>query len=131
MELYHDLCIEIDIITIRIKNLKSEYKYWLKASHQSTINRAFPLDICLDRMKKICDLVEEYTILLEEKESTRREIEQRMAEYDGLEYKVAYMRHVQGMTLPEIAAGLGYSYDWIKRISMRIGKQYTKSTLTS
>lgn len=82
-------------------------------------------------MKKISDLVEEYTILLEEKESTRKEIEQRMNEFEGLEYKVAYMRNAKGMTLPEIAADLGYSYDWIKRISMRIRKQYTKSTLTS
>jgi hypothetical protein len=42
------------------------------------INRAFPLDICLDRMKKIGDLVEKYTILLEGKEGARKEIEQRM-----------------------------------------------------
>jgi DNA-directed RNA polymerase specialized sigma24 family protein len=131
MELYHDLCIEIDIITIRIKNLENEYNYWLEASFKSTINKAFPLDTCLNRMQKICDLVEEYTNLLEEKESTRKEIEQRMSAFEGLEYKVAYMRHAKGMTLPEIAADLGYSYDWIKRISMRIRKQYTKSTLTS
>jgi hypothetical protein len=72
MELYHDLCIEIDIITIRIKNLESKYKYWLKACHDSTINKAFPLDTCLNRMERICDLVEEYTILLDEKEKTRK-----------------------------------------------------------
>jgi hypothetical protein len=101
MEFYHDLCIEIDIITIRIKNLESEYKYWLKACHDSTINRAFPLDICLSRMENICNKVEEYTTLLEEKVSVRKEIERRMSEFETLESKVSYMRDVLGMTLPE------------------------------
>jgi hypothetical protein len=127
MELYHDLCIEIDIITIRIKNLENEHKYWLKACHDSTINRAFPLDTCLNRMKKICDLVEEYTILLEGKESTKIEIERRMSEFETLETKVAYMRDALGMTLPEIAAELGYSLIWIKKISQRIRKSIPKS----
>jgi DNA-directed RNA polymerase specialized sigma subunit len=130
MELYHDLCIEIDIITIRIKNLESEYKYWLMACHDSTINRAFPLDTCLNRMENICNKVEEYTTVLEEKERTRREIEQRMNEFEGLEQKVAYMRDVKDMTLPEIAADLGYSYIWIKKISARAKKNYTKNILT-
>lgn len=123
MELYYDLCIEIDIITIRIKNLESEYKYWLKACHDSTIN-SFPLDTCLSRMENICNKVEEYTILLEEKENTRKEIEQRMNEFEGLEQKVAYMRDVKGMTLPEIAADLGYSYVWIKKISAKTKRLY-------
>jgi DNA-directed RNA polymerase specialized sigma24 family protein len=82
-------------------------------------------------MKKICDLVEEYTILLEEKERTRKEIELKMAEFEGLEQKVAYMRDVKDMTLPEIAADLGYSYIWIKKISTRAKKNYTKNILTS
>jgi DNA-directed RNA polymerase specialized sigma24 family protein len=82
-------------------------------------------------MKKICDLVEEYTILLEEKERTRKEIEQRMNEFEGLEQKVVYMRDVKGMTLPEIAADLGYSYVWIKKISAKTKRDYTKSILTS
>jgi hypothetical protein len=78
-------------------------------------------------MKKICDLVEEYTILLEEKESTRKEIEQRMNESEGLEYKVAYMIHAKGMTLPEIAAHLGYSYGWIRQLSMKTSMKKRKT----
>lgn len=59
-------------------------------------------------MEGICDLVEEYTIFLEEKDSVRKEIEQRMTEFDSLEHKVAYLRDVQRMTLSEIAADLSY-----------------------
>lgn len=45
--------------------------------------------------------------------------------FEVLEQKVAYMRDVQGMTLPEIAADLGYSYIWIKKISAKTKKDYT------
>lgn len=127
---YRDLCVEIDIIQVRIRNLESEYKYWLQASFQSSINKAFPLDICLNRMEKICNQVEEYTCLLEEKEKTRKEIEKRMSEFEGIEQKVTYFRDVQGMTLPEIAAHLNFSYSWIKKLSMKTTtKKKKKGTL--
>lgn len=132
MELYRDLLNEIDIITIRIENLEQEYKFWLNASAgEFSTKKAFPLDTCLDRMKRICDQVEEYTILREGKEETRKEIEQRMASFEGLGYKVVYMRDVLHMTLPEIAANLNYSYIWVKKISARVRKQYTQNILTS
>jgi hypothetical protein len=58
-------------------------------------------------------------------------MEQRIAEFEGLEQKVAYMRDVLGMTLSEIAADLGYSYIWIKKISSRTKKLHTKRIRTS
>jgi len=124
--LYHDLCKEIDMLEIRIRDLEMEYKWWLKACH-GTGRNAVPLDICLKRMEEICDQVEMYSTLLETKEKTREEIEKRMSELEGLEGKVMYMREVEGKTLAEIAADLGYSYIWIKKISARAKKKYTKS----
>lgn len=129
-QLYHDLCAEIDILEVRIKDLEAEYKFWYQSSFSSKRNRAFPLDICLNRMKEICDQVEAYSILLEEKEKARKEMEQRMAEIESIEGKVAYMRDVQGMTLAEIAAHLNFSYSWIKKLSMRTSTKGTKKELT-
>ncbi|SEN53533.1 sigma factor-like helix-turn-helix DNA-binding protein [Lihuaxuella thermophila] len=127
-KLYSDLCTEIDILTLRIKDLEMEYKFWYRACFG---NRSFPLDICLKRMEEICDQVEMYSTLLEEKEKTRKEIEKRMSEFEGLEYKVSYLRDVKGMTLAEIAAELGYSYIWIKQISARTRKKkHTKNILS-
>jgi len=77
-------------------------------------------------MKEICDQVEVYSQILDEKEKTRKAIEARMSEFEGLEAKVAYMRDVQGMTLIEIAAHLGYSYDWIRKLSSRTRRKGTK-----
>lgn len=132
MELYRDLLNEIDIIQIRINNLEAEHEFWYNASIKPNTKDAFPLDICLQRMKRICDQVEECTILLDGKEKARKEIEQRMAAFEGLENKVVYMRDVLRMTLPEIAADLGYSYIWIKQISARVRrKEHTRNILTS
>jgi hypothetical protein len=113
--LYQDLCREIDVYEIRIRDLEAEYKFWYKACHQG----GFPLDTCLIRMKDICDRVEMYSRILDEKEKRRKEMEQHIAGFEGLEHRVAYMRDIQGMTLPEIAAELGYSYDWVKKLSAR------------
>lgn len=132
MELYRDLLNEIDIIKVRINNLEKEYDFWLKATVEPNGYDAFPLDTCLDRMKRICNQVEGYVTLLDEKEKARKEIEQRMSEFEGLEYKVTYMRDVLHMTLPEIAADLGYSYIWIKQVSARARrKEHTRNILTS
>lgn len=132
MELYRDLLNEIDIIQIRINNLEKEYDFWYDASIKPNTMEAFPLDICLKRMEKICNQVEQYSTILDEKEQTRKEIEQRMAAFEGLENKVVYMRDVLRMTLPEIAADLGYSYIWIKQISARVRrKEHTRNILTS
>lgn len=124
---YHDLCAEIDILEIRIRDLEMEYKFWYRTCHGGSL----PLDTCLIRMKEICDQVEMYSTMLEKKEEARKEIEGRLNQFEGLEQKVAYMRDIKGMTLPEIAAHLGYSYDWIKKLSARTRKKGTKKALSS
>ncbi|MBA4541967.1 hypothetical protein H1164_03495 [Thermoactinomyces daqus] len=128
-QLYNDLCAEIDILETRISDLEFEYWYWYKACFGARINRAIPLDVCLNRMKVICDQVEVYSTILEEKEKARKEIEKRMADIESIEGKVAYMRDVKGMTLAEIAADLNFSYSWIKKLSMRTSKG-TRKELT-
>lgn len=122
MGLYNDLCREIDILNTRINDLESEYKFWYKACFGTGSRLHIPLDRCLGRMKEICDLVEGYTSLLEEKEKAKKEIEAKMSEFEGLEYQIMYLREVEGKTLAEIAAELGYSLVWIKKVHARMGK---------
>ncbi|MBH8606008.1 hypothetical protein [Thermoactinomyces sp. CICC 10521] len=115
---------------VRIKDLEAEYNFWYRSCFGARINRAIPLDVCLNRMKEICDQVEAYSVILEEKEKARKEMEKRMADIESIEGKVAYMRDVKGMTLAEIAADLNFSYSWIKKLSMRTSTKGTKSELT-
>jgi hypothetical protein len=60
--------------------------------------------------------------MLEHKQLTKRSIEQKMNEFDGLEYQVAYRRDVLRQSLDKIADDLGYSYNWIAKISSRAGR---------
>ena len=119
---YHDLCKEIDILYTRIKDLENEFHMWQRKMGGVGKKPIAPLDIALNRMKEICDLVETYVTILDEKEKTRKKIEQHMSEFEGVEYKVAYLRDVKGMTLPEVAVELGYSYDWIRKLSARTSR---------
>jgi len=128
-QLYHDLCKEIDILQVRIDDLESEYWFWYKACHGKGKTHV-PLDICLTRMKEICDQVEHYSMILEEKEKARKEIEKHMSEFEKVEMKVAYLRDIKGMTLAEIAAELGYSYIWVKQLSARTSRKHTKNILS-
>ena len=120
---YHDLCKEIDILETRIKDLENEFYMWQRKMGGVGKKPIAPLDIALNRMKEICDLVETYAVILDEKEKTRKKIEERMADIDKLENRVAYMRDVECKTLAEIAAELNYSYDWIKRLSARTSRK--------
>ena len=128
---YHDLCKEIDILETRIRNLEREHKFWYSQCWGVRGRLAVPLDVCLKRMEEICDQVEFYATILDEKEDARKHMEKRISELERIDYKVVYMRDIKGMTLMEIAVELGYSYDWIKRISMRNKRDYTNYTLYS
>jgi hypothetical protein len=125
-DLYQDVCREIDIYEIRIRDLEHEYAFWYRACYGRK-GPQIPLDVCLARMKEICDRVEHYSRMLEVKEKRRKEMEQRLSEFEGLEYRVAYMRDIQGMTLAEIAVELGYSYHWVAKLSSRVRKGKKKA----
>lgn len=126
MSIYREICKEIDILETRIEDLETEY-YFLYRSCFRSGSTIIPLDIATKRMKEICDQIEVYVAILEEKEQAKAEIEKHLSELDRLDRKVAYLRDVEGWTLPEIASHLGYSLVWIKKISARTRKEYTKS----
>ena len=126
-ELYHDLCREIEILEIRIRDLEAEYKMWYK---KGCHGHMAPLDISLDRMKAICDQVEMYSRILEEKEMARDRIVEHMKRFEGLENKIAYMREVEGKSLLEISLELGYSYSWIRKLGARTRHKGTKKEQT-
>lgn len=119
MQTYQDLCGEIDILTKRIDSLQREYEIWYRNCFNGGKKPIAPLHICLKHMDDISKQIEIYQTLLEEKEKTREEIDQRMSQFQGIGYKVAYMRDIKGMTLAEIAAELGYSEIWIRKISSK------------
>lgn len=66
--------------------------------------------------------------ILDDKKETQKEIFEKLNKLEGLEYKIAYKRFIEGKRLYEIADELDYSYDYIKEISSRIYQSHFKPT---
>ncbi|EZH67910.1 hypothetical protein DH09_08280 [Bacillaceae bacterium JMAK1] len=134
---YKDLCQEIDILDIRISSLKREREQYRRmmfanapkgisaidyaAVRVQTSFSPLPLDEVLFRIDKIDQLLDQLRAIMKDKRFAKEEMENHICKFEGLEYKVYYMR-VQGYSLQEIASELGYSYSWIKKISHQIKK---------
>jgi DNA-directed RNA polymerase specialized sigma subunit len=135
---YNDLCQEIDALEIRMFDLETERKFLQKNMYANAPKYngvvdyakdnvmggpvALSLDKILERMNRIDDNLNTLSQVLNAKKDAKRRIEQMINSLDGLEYKVAYMRDIEGLRLHEIAGKLGYSYDHVRRISSKMRK---------
>lgn len=134
---YNDLCNEIEILNIRAYEIKTEMDFVkrhmhtpprakLVASYSGMPNASgtlsferlcgqyFALQTTLDDVNDILSL----------KREAQKRMELRMADFKGLEYQVVVMRDVQRKPLTEIADELGYSYNWIRKISSKVARTY-------
>lgn len=132
---YHDLCNEIEILDIRVKELEGELRIIhrrlfstgprtkLVASYSgmpSGNSDDTPLNQIWPMFQTIQAAIEDVADILSLKREAKRRMEERMSKFDTLEYRVAYMRDVERKTIAAIATELQYSYDWIARISSRL-----------
>lgn len=131
---YHDLCKEIEVLELRADSLEEEASMIRKKMHASPPIRLVasydgmpksqtdrePLDVLWKRHAKIQEALSELYDIIEMKCRYKMKMEKRMGEFEGLEYKVAYMRDVKNMPLFQIAQELDYSYEWIRKVSARV-----------
>jgi SMC interacting uncharacterized protein involved in chromosome segregation len=119
---YNDLCKEIEILELRASDLEFQMKLARKVCFRGFVTDQYsriPLDKALNNYDAVKDELNTVDAMLEHKKHTKRQIEQKMSEFDGLEYQVAYRRDVLRHPLDKIADDLGYSYNWIMKVSAR------------
>jgi len=119
---YNDLCKEIEILELRASDLEFQMNMARKVCFRGFITDRYsriPLDRALTSYDDIKEELLGVVAILEHKLQTKRQIEQKMSEFDGLEYQVAFRRDVLRQPLDKIADDLGYSYNWIMKISSR------------
>jgi hypothetical protein len=68
--------------------------------------------------------LEEINDVLSLKNEARKRMEERMSQFEGLEHKVYVMHVIQRIPLNNIASDLGYSYEWIRKISMKVKSRF-------
>lgn len=125
---YNDINKEIEIIELRLLDLESELREARKLCFSGQLPSDplpvhVPLDKALEYYDAVVKKVGEASSSLEAKKLIRQKIEANIRDFQGIEYKVAYMRDVEGKPLFKIADELGYSYDWIRKVSSRIKAQ--------
>lgn len=127
VKLYYDITKEIEILELRLDDLEDELKRARKVCFEGTMPSDghevhIPLDKALQQYDAVVAKIRETSDRLTRKKLILSRIEANIRDFQGIEYQVAYMRDIEGKPLYKIADELGYSYDWIKKISSRIRK---------
>jgi hypothetical protein len=132
---YKDLCNEIEILSIRRDELSAELRILnrritnagprtkLVASYSGMPgggNDERPIEETWGVYSAVTEALEDVTDILSLKIEAKKRMESVMAQFDTLEYQVAYYRDVERLSILQIATKLDYSYDWIAKISSRL-----------
>lgn len=131
---YNDLCNEIEILELRASDLEFQMRIAKNVCFRGFITDQYsrvPLDKALMTYDDVKDELLGVVAILEHKQQTRQQIEQKIHQFDGLEYRIAYYRDVLHWTLDKIAEEMGYTYSWVSKLSSRIGKHKFKNNGTS
>lgn len=143
MNIYHDLCLEIEAYELRCEQLEKEGtqifnlmnrgpKTKLVATWSDMPNGGSddtPMDKLYVRWLEVERLLNVERDILTDKKGARRQLEDKMSEFQTLDYKVAYMRDIEHLDLITISNKLNYSYDHIKRISAKTSRMREKELL--
>jgi len=131
---YKDLCIEIQLLELRVKDLKREYNFYasfidtkprgirVSTTEGERVTSSKPYMNPEEAYRKCAEinaLLIQYDELLTDKLTTKVEMEKGMEQLETLEGKINYYFHVKKMKLYEIADELGYSYEWIREVKSR------------
>ncbi|KPU42174.1 hypothetical protein OXPF_39530 [Oxobacter pfennigii] len=138
IENYKDILTQIKIHQLIIENAKIEQKYYLKQFHSSgpgdissiTIDGmpksnfvSLPFDKIIENLNRLDNMLFIEEGILNQLHRTKEELDMRISSLEGIHFKVAWMKIIENKSLQQIADELGYSLDWIKRISAEISNR--------
>lgn len=136
---YKELQLEKDIIHLRINQLKEQQRLLSKelrgpkdiaaidySKDRGTGIAPRPLEDVLVETMQIDSMIYLEEEKLKNTERTIKAIDDKLKNFEGLRYKVAYMREVEEKSLQEISDELNHEYGYIKNISMAINKSIEK-----
>lgn len=121
---YMDLVNEIVLLEYQIQESLNERNDWFFTGR---LGSKYRLDVASERLDKLSERIEWLVERSDRKKEIKKQIEEKLKELTGIEYKVAYMRVVESKRLEEIAEELNFSVDWIKKVSAKVSKhlEYT------
>lgn len=127
MKNYADLLRIIDILKAEIEMLEVDKEYWLGKNEQlpfaSIGADKYGLDVASQRADRLNGRIASLETKLDHYQSVEKEIRENVEKLEGLEYKIAKLRFIDGMTYQEIADELGYTHDHIRRVASKSKKR--------
>ena len=137
---YRDLCEEIEIWEERLKAYEVQKEAIKKLAKldgpqpitgidysQPNVQNTSQIDFftAIETINKINNHIYLHQETIKRLNDSKEKIEKHINNLEGLDKKVAYMRELEGKSLKEIADELGYTYQYIRRISMNSNKKAT------
>lgn len=129
---FNDLCIEIDILKEQIKLTERELEYWFGIRMHDPYLNGFPLNgigvnkfgvaSALEQAENKVNTINRLRERLEGLEETKAKIESLLVQFKGHDYKIAYLRYVEGKSLKEISEEIHLNYDYVRQIMSRMKK---------
>lgn len=125
---YRDLCNEIEYWETMLKGKEIEWKINRKLMFKNPSPNGggyipVGMDIAAGNLDKIRERHDEIERIIRLKKRLKRAAEKVLSRFEGVEYKVAYARFVEGKLLREIAGELNYSYDYVRKIMSKVNKE--------
>ena len=119
---YKSICQEIEFYEILLLDAEIEYKRNRKVliGGPKAKPTHLPMDRQLEGINQTLNKHNEIEHILNKKRELKKRTEQALEKFEGIEYKVAYKKYVEGKSLKETAFELGYAYGYVKNISKRI-----------
>lgn len=118
---YFDLINEIELLEYQLNICLAERKDW---NFYGRLGNKVRMDQAAENLDRLAEQIEFISAALDKKTSYKKHIEHKLSGFKALEYQVAHLRIVEGMTLEQIAVELDYSVDWIKKVSANITRHF-------
>lgn len=132
---YWELCEDIEIWTCRYESYQAQYKALKKMARLDgpkeigSIDYSQPrvsggggqIDLAeaIEKLQRIQSHLFLHSEAIERMEEQKNKMEKKLKDLVGLEYRIIYMRDVEGKKLKDIANELNYSYPYIREIASR------------
>lgn len=132
---YWELCEDIDIWTYRYESYKAQYKAikqmarlegpkeirgidYTQPKVSSSGNQFDTLE-ALELLRKLESHLYLHSEAIEKMQEEKEKMEKKLKDLVGLEYRVIYMRDIEGKSLKDISKELNYNYQYIREIASR------------
>lgn len=116
---YQDLLLEIQIYKSRLEDLERESYAINRLREKNNID----LDIYVERKCKMDNEAAILQAIIDDKVETSIKLRKELGQLEGLEYRIAYKRYIEGKSLDTIAEELNYSDSHIKKKSATLSKR--------